>query len=115
MTAYKCLRIVKEIGGSYELLADGKIKFHVPPTAEFLIAYIDAHYDDIKTALRVQLWQQRISDTDLLDGWKRAMDAGMLDPIKVRVYPNRDYMEIDYIQLAEHEELGRVFCPENFK
>ena len=101
-------------GGSYELLANGNIKLNVPPTAERLIAYINAFYDDIKTALRVQLWQQPISDTDLLAGWKRAMAAGMMDVIKVRVYPDKDYMEIDCIQLAEHEELCKTFCPENF-
>ena len=62
----------------------------------------------------MQTWEQPISATDILDGWKRAMDAGVMDAIKVRVYPERDYMEIDYIQLAEHEEISRIFCPEDF-
>ena len=115
MTAYKCIRKIMKAGGSYELLADGNIKLHVPPTAECLISYVYTFCDDIKVALRVQLWQQPISDTDLLAGWKRAMAAGMLDAIKVRLYPDRDYMEIDYIQLDEHEEIFRIFYPENFE
>ena len=115
MTAYKCIRKIMEAGGSYELLVDGNIKLRVPSTAAHLIPYANAHYDDIKAALRVQLWQQHISDTDLFAGWKRAMAAGMMDVIKVRVYPDRDYLEIDYIQLAEHEEISKTFCPEDFE
>ena len=103
-----------EAGGSYELLADGNVKLNVPSTAERLMSYVNAFNDDIKVALRVQLWQQPISDTDLLAGWKRAMAAGMMDVIKVRVYPDKDYMEIDYIQLDEHEEIYKTFCPEDF-
>ena len=114
MTTYECLRKIKEAGGSYEFLADKKVKLRVPSTAAHLTTYVNAHYDDIKAALRVQTWEQPISATDLLDGWKRAMDAGILDAIKVRVYPDRDYMKIDHIQLAENEEICRIFCPENF-
>jgi len=38
------------------------------------------------------------------------MAAGMMDVIKVRVYPDRDYMEIDHIQLAENEEIHNIFA-----
>ena len=81
----------------------------MPPAAARLNKYVNAHYDEIKTALRVQTWEQPLSAADLLDGWKRAMDAGMMDVIKVRVYPDRDYLEIDHIQLAENEEICDIF------
>jgi hypothetical protein len=114
MTVYECIRKIKEAGGSYELLADGKVKLRMTPTVARFIKYVNERHDDIKFALRVQTWYMRIDDTDELAGWKRAMDAGLMDPVKVRVYSSRNYMEIDYIALAEDEVLSRVFYPEDF-